>query len=222
LITIFGALADLSDNPAIKPDPVSIGIADQNPLIRRGLRSLIADDDRLCLAFSASDGQRFMDAVGRIEFDVGIVGWMMEPGDGEFILNALREHPAAPKIIVYTGYPDKDTPARSMKLGAAGFVSKTEPPEHLLSAVREVAAGRMIFPFFDTRGESSNPLTTLTQRETQMLNGLAAGSTNIELAKQFEVSPNTVKFHLRNLYDKLSVRNRAQAVGLLLERSNTH
>ena len=212
----------MSESPIISKHPISIGIADQNPLIRRGLRTLIADDDQLNLAFSASDGQRFLDAVGRIEFDVGIVGWMMEPGDGELILKSLRKSHAPPKIIVYTGYPDKETPAKVMKLGAAGFVSKTDPPEHLLSAVREVAAGRMIFPFFDTRNDGASPLTTLTQRETQMLNGLATGSTNLELAEQFDVSPNTVKFHLRNLYDKLSVRNRAQAVGLLLERSSNN
>ena len=212
----------MSENPASKLSQISIGIADQNPLIRRGLRSLIADDDRLNLAFSASDGQRFLDAVGRIKFDVGIVGWMMEHGDGGEVLKALRAMENPPKIIIYTGFPGKNTPAQAMKLGAAGFVSKTEPPEHLVRAVSEVAAGRMIFPFIDTReDQSKNPLRSLTQREQQILQGLAAGSTNIELAQQFNVSPNTVKFHLRNLYDKLGVRNRAQAVGFLLERSNT-
>lgn len=205
----------------MKLNAISVGIADQNPLVRRGLKSLVADDPRQTVAFSASDGQRFLDAVGRIEFDVGIIGWVMEPGDGPFVLEALQTHVSPPKIIIYTGYHGNDAPARAMKLGAAAFVSKTEPPEHLLNAVSEVASGRMIFPYFDARELTANPLHGLTKREKQMLEGLSEGSTNSELADKFSLSPNTVKFHLRNLYDKLGVRNRAQAVGLLLERSNS-
>ncbi len=211
----------MSENPTIEHTLVSVGIADKNPLIRRGLKSLVAEDDRLSVAFSASDGQRFLDAVGRIQFDVGIVGWVMEPGDGAFVLEAMQALANPPKIIIYTGYHGQDAPARAMGLGAAAFVSKTEPPENLLNAAAEVASGRMIFPYFDARELTSNPLDELTKREQQMLKGLSEGSTNIELADKFSVSTNTVKFHLRNLYDKLGVRNRAQAVGLLLERSNT-
>ena len=75
-----------------------------------------------------------------------------------------------------------------------------------------VAAGRMVFPFMDVRSLRRDPRDSLTEREKTLLAALAKGRTNTELAAELDISINTVKFHLRNLYEKLGLNNRSQAI----------
>src|SRR5262245_45077153 len=194
--------------------PIEIGIADKSPLVLAALKSLLGQTDRFNLAVAASDGERFVEAVRRLRFDVGVIGWVMPDHDGRVVLEVLRGQPDSPRIVVYTGDPDPTLPRRAMALGAAAFVSKREPPERLLDAIEAVARGKMVFPFLDVSGLHDDPLDTLSPRERELLSDLGSGRTNAELARSLGVSVNTVKFHLRNLFDKLQVRSRAQAVQL--------
>lgn len=177
---------------------------------------MFAEDGRLNVVATASDGERFMDALERFHFDVVICGWQMPYCNGREVLERLAKRPNAPRVIIYTGDPDPDAPRIAMRLGAAGFFSKTEPPENLIDVVDAVARGSMIFPFIPVNGEDRDPLRILTPRERELLAMLSQGFTNFEIAGKLKVSPNTVKFHLRNLYDKLNIRNRAEAVALHL------
>ncbi len=195
---------------------VDVVIADKNPLVLSGLRQLFADDPRFTVAFTASDGERFLEAVERRRPDVGIIGWVMPYCHGRDVLRALRDYEDAPRVVVYSGIPDVAVPQEVMQLGGAAFYSKSEPPEALLDVVWAVAAGRMVFPFLDVRRLREDPLHRLSPREQQLLHALGSGRTNAQLACDLGVSPNTIKFHLKNLYDKLSVRSRAQAVALLM------
>jgi DNA-binding NarL/FixJ family response regulator len=196
--------------------PIEVGIADKSPLVVAALKQLLAArGGRFSLAVAASDGEGFLAAVGRLHLDVGVIGWVMPNGDGRAVLEALKERPESPRVVVYTGDPDPTLPRRALALGAAAFVSKREPPERLLDAVEAVARGLVVFPFLDVRGGlEAGPLDGLSPRERELLSALGSGKTNIELARNLGVSVNTVKFHLRNLFDKLQVRSRAQAVQL--------
>ena len=197
--------------------PIDIVIAEKNPLLQSSLVKIFAGDERFCLAAVTDDGERFMEAVERIPFDVGIIGWEMPYMDGRAVLQALRNRPDTPRLIVYTGSPNPDVPRQAMTLGAAGFCSKREAPEQLLDTILAVAAGRMVFPFIDVSSLASDPLAGLTPRERELLAALAGGLTNQQMASQLDISLNTVKFHLKNLYDKLGVGNRAQAVAFYLK-----
>ncbi|MGD9508771.1 MAG: response regulator transcription factor [Geminicoccaceae bacterium] len=194
--------------------PIEVGIADKSPLVLAALKALLSQSDRFRLAVAASDGERFLEAVRRIRFDVGVIGWVMPYHDGRAVLAALRGQPDSPRIVVYTGDPDPTLPRRVMALGAAAFVSKRESPERLLDAIEAVARGKMVFPFLDVSEIAEDPLESLSPRERELLSDLGSGRTNAELARNLGVSVNTVKFHLRNLFDKLQVRSRAQAVQL--------
>lgn len=196
---------------------IDIVIAEKNPLLQSSLVKLFAGDDRFCLVAATADGERFLEAVERLPFDVGIVGWEMPYLDGRGVLQALRGRADSPRVIVYTGSPNTDVPRQAMTLGAAGFCSKREPPEQLLDTIQAVAAGRMVFPFIDVSSLASDPLAGLTPRERELLAALAGGLTNQQMAGQLDISLNTVKFHLKNLYDKLGVGNRAQAVAFYLK-----
>jgi len=96
--------------------------------------------------------------------------------------------------------------------GAAGFASRSGDVEGLLSTCVEVSKGKMVFPFVDVRDLQSDPIQSLSRKERVILDSLSKGLTNRELSKELGITTNTVKFHLSNLYEKLSVRNRAQAI----------
>jgi len=142
---------------------------------------------------------------------------VIPPGDARFILDHLRTRSNAPRIVVYTGTEGETVPAHVMAHGGAAFVSKNEQPEYLLDTVAEVARGRMVFPYLDVSQINASPLSTLTKRELEILSSLAAGSTNKEIAAEKGVSTNTVKYHIRNLFEKLGVSNRGQAIALYLK-----
>jgi two-component system nitrate/nitrite response regulator NarP len=103
-----------------------------------------------------------------------------------------------------------------MTHGGAAFVSKSEQPAILLETIAAVFAGRMVFPYIDVRTIYDNPLSTLTRREMEVLSDLAAGRTNKQIARELGVSLNTVKFHVRNLFQKLGVNSRSQAISMYL------
>jgi two-component system nitrate/nitrite response regulator NarP len=194
--------------------PIEVAVVDKSPLVHTALKGLLAQDARFSLAYTASDGERFLDALDCLHCDVAVMGWVMPFKDGRAVLEAIKDRPFSPRIVVYTGDPDPTLPRRVMALGGAAFLSKREPPERLLEVLAAVARGQMVFPFLDVRGLHDDPLGSLSPRERELLGSLGTGRTNAELAHALGVSVNTVKFHLRNLFDKLGVRNRAQAVQL--------
>ena len=178
---------------------------------------MFSEDERFHVVASASDGERLVDAIRRFTADVVVMGWQMPYMDAEEVLDILRTIAEPPRAVIFSGLDDPDIPRRAMALGAAGFCSKQEAPEELLQAVAGVAAGRMSFPYMDMAAvPERGPLDDLTVREYEVLATLAGGGTIAKIAGEMGVSTNTVKFHLKNLYDKLQVSNRAQAVVLYL------
>jgi len=198
---------------------IDIAIADKSPIVQSGLRTLFEGDRRFRVVAVAADGERLMEAVERLSFDVAVTGWEMPYLGGAGLLRALRGRSNAPRIVIYTGSQDLDVPRQAMALGAAGFCHKSEPPEQLIEIVAAVSAGRMAFPYVDVRELDLNPLAGLTDREREILEMLSKGMTNQQLAEAFAISLNTVKFHLKNLYGKMAVANRAQAVARYLGRA---
>ncbi|MBD3661930.1 MAG: response regulator transcription factor [Arenibacter algicola] len=202
-------------------DTIDVVVADKSPLLLTGLVELFDQDERFNLVATAADGERFMEALERLRFDVGVIGWNMPYLNGQGVLQALqqRENERLPRIVVYTGNGAPDIPRQVMRFGGAGFCSKTEQPTKLLDTVLAVAEGRMVFPFMDLSRSGSDPFAGLTAREQELLASLSRGRTNQQIAGDLSISLNTVKFHLKNLYGKLDVKNRAQAVACYLNAS---
>jgi len=196
---------------------IRVGIVDKSPLMQTALRTLLSEDERFQVAGTSKNSEEFLARVGKVEMDVAVVGWVIAPGDARFILDHLRTRHKAPRIVVYSGIESETVPAHVMAHGGAAFVSKNEQPEYLLDTVAEVARGRMVFPYLDVSRINASPLSTLTKRELEVLSSLAAGRTNKEIAAEKGVSANTVKYHVRNLFEKLGVSNRGQAIALYLK-----
>lgn len=197
-----------------RPQKVQIDVAlgDNNPLMLSALSEFFDRDPRFSLVATASSAEGFLEAVLRVPVRVGVIDWTLPMLGGERLIEILRAQAAPPRVVVYSHSEGADIPRRAMAAGAAGFCARSEPPERLLDIVASVAAGQMVFPFLDVRELNRDPRHSLTRREHALLAALSKGLTNKELASEFGITVNTVKFHLRNLFDKLSVRNRAQAI----------
>jgi len=200
-----------------KQTPILIGIADKSPLMRAALKQLFSEDDRFEIISTSANSQTFLKQLEKTAMDVAIVGWVIPPGDARYILDRIHTSLRAPRVIVYTGFESDTVPLQVMAHGGAAFVSKNEDPAYLLDTTAQVAMGRMVFPYLDVSQINANPLSTLTKRELEILSSLAAGRTNKEIAAQKGVSTNTVKYHIKNLFEKLGVNNRGQAIALYLK-----
>ena len=197
-------------------NPIRVGIADKSPLMRTALRTLLSEDKRFDVVCLCKNADEFLRKVGTVKVDVAVAGWIIPPGDARFILDHLHTRKGGPKVVIYTGIESETAPAHVMAHGGAAFVSKNEEPDFLLDTIEQVARGRMVFPYLDVSQINANPIATLTKRELEILSSLAAGRTNKEIAAEKAVSTNTVKYHIRNLFEKLSVTNRGQAIALYL------
>lgn len=192
--------------------PIELILADPNPLMLQALSEIFERDRRFSLVATAKSAEGFLEACLRAPVPVGVIDWTLPQLGAERLLTILREQAKPPRIVVYASPGDPDIARRALAAGAAGFCTRDTPPEQLLDIAATVAAGRMVFPFLDVRGLKRDPREDLTAREKTMLAALARGRTNTELAAELGISINTVKFHLRNLYEKLGFRNRAQAI----------
>ncbi len=192
--------------------PIDVAIADKNPLVLSALSELFDRDQRFSLVVTVRTSDRFLETIARVTVQVGIIGWVLPPHGGAGILERLRDRADAPRIAVYSGSIDPDMARKVMAYGGAGYCSKSEPPARLLDTASAIAAGQMVFPFVDVRQLHRDPWEMLTPREKELLLAVAKGYSNAELARELGLSINTIKFHLRNLDDKLSIKNRAQAV----------
>ncbi len=187
-------------------------LADSNPLMLQALSEIFERDRHFSLVATAKTAEGFLEASLRAPVPVAVMDWWLPELGAERLLARLRERSNPPRIVIYASGADQAIARRAMTAGAAGFCARDTPPEQLLEIVTAVAAGRMVFPFLDVRSLQRDPREELTGREKTMLAALARGRTNTELAAELGISINTVKFHLRNLYEKLGLRNRSQAI----------
>ena len=198
---------------------IDVILADPNPLILSAMSEKFSADTRFSLVSTVANAENLIATVMRVQVHLAITSWSLPQLGAEKVIQILRDHPMAPKILVYSQNQTKDVPRRSMVAGAAGYCGKNQTVDELVDTAIAVAAGKMVFPFMDLRDLQSDPLFLLTKRERVILQSLAAGLTNKELAAEFNVSINTVKFHLSNLYEKLVIRNRSQAIAFYYSRS---
>lgn len=197
----------------INPDasPISIMLADSNPLVLSAMSEIFERDPRFSLVATSGTAEGFLGMVIRLPVQVGVIDWNLPVLGGAKLIEVLREQENAPRIVVYADAAN-DLARQAMTAGAAAFSPRSGPVDGLLDTCRDVADGKMVFPFVDVRELQQDPIAQLSKRERTLLEALSKGSTNRELAIELGISINTVKFHLSNLFEKLSVRNRAQAI----------
>ncbi len=191
-------------------------IADKSPVVRAGLQDYIARDSRFEVVGVTANASSFASLAEQQKIDIGVVGWAMPDMTGGALLAMLKRRHARVRVVIYTGDSSRDVLREAIREGAWGFTSKSDDPAVLIETLATVARGRMSLPYIDIRTITSDPLEALTTRERELLSALANGWTNQQIAARIGISHNTVKYHLKNLYDKLGVTNRAMAVAISL------
>ena len=212
-------------NPA--DPPITVLVADDQDLVRVGLRALIGSEDDLKLVGEAIDGIDALAQARRLRPDVVLMDIRMPSLDG---LEATRricadEDLAGTRVVVLTTFEIDEYVFEALRAGASGFLLKDTAPPDLLQAVRLVAAGdallspsvtrRVVEEFAAKRHRPSEPhpyLHTLTDREQEVMTLVAHGMSNQEIAERLYVSPATSRTHVSRAMIKLGARDRAQLV----------
>src|ERR1700754_5028984 len=187
--------------------PISVALADNNPLMLSALSDLFERDSRFSLVATLSSAEAFLEMMGRMPNKIGVVDWALPALGGERLLESLRGRAHAPRVLVHGPEGDMDLVRRAMAAGAAGFCARSNLPQQLIDVAYAVAQGQMVFPFIDVRALKHDPTAELTTRERALLSALSRGLANKDLPAELDISVKTVKFHLRNLYDKLGVNS---------------
>lgn len=204
---------------------LSIMIVDDHPLMRRGIRQLLALEPRLEVVAEANNGTEALAEARRLAPDVILLDLNMKGMSGLDTLKALRHEGVAARILVLTVSDARSDIYAMVDAGADGYLLKDSEPELLLAQVMRGAQGETVFSevvaeYLATRQPSVNPFRQLTERELDVLQEVARGLSNKEIAATLHISEETVKVHIRNLLRKLDVRSRVAATVLWLESRN--
>jgi DNA-binding NarL/FixJ family response regulator len=201
---------------------ITLLIADDHPVVRDGLRSMLDGQADLEVVDAVANGLQALAAIGRHTPDVVLMDLRMPELDGvETIREIRREHPAV-RVLVLTTYDDDADILRAVEAGATGYLLKDTPREALFDAVRAAARGETVLaPAVAAKlmRQMRRPdHGALTDRELDVLKLVARGLTNRAIAAQLHVSEATVKTHLVNAFTKLGVDDRTAAVMTALEQ----
>jgi DNA-binding NarL/FixJ family response regulator len=201
--------------------PVRLVLADDEALLRRGLKVLLEADGRVEVVAEAEDGAGLLDVTRRFRPDVALVDVQMPGMDGLTALKELLTWPDPPALAVLTTFDLDDYVASALELGAQGFLLKDAEPDALVRAVLDLAAGgavldpritaRLLPRLRATRLRENRQLDGLSARERQVLELLASGRPNSAIAASLGLSEATVKSYVSTVLTKLGVENRVQA-----------
>ena len=200
-------------------NPIRILSIDDHPLLQEGIAAIIGSQPDMRLAGQASDAREGIRQFRRERPDVTLMDLRLPDMSGIDALIAIRaEFPGARVIMLSTFQGDVEV-QRSLEAGARGFLLKSMPPVGLLAAIRKVHSGKKCVP-----PEVAVSLAeyldedNLTAREIEILQAVAAGNRNREVAELLSISEDTVKVHLRHAMEKLGARDRTEAVVIGVRR----
>ncbi|MGB9672910.1 MAG: response regulator [Anaerolineales bacterium] len=200
--------------------PIRVLICDDHPIVRKGLRTLLANEADFQCVGEAVDGDQAIELAMRLQPDVILMDLVMAPTSGVEAIQRIKNQRPSSHILVLTTFADDDKVFPAIKAGASGYVLKDIPPDDLLQAIRDVSAGQtFLHPTIAARlmreinQTSSPPKDTdpLTERELEVLRLAARGLSNQEIATELNVSERTITTHISNILDKLHLANRTQA-----------
>jgi len=221
-----------------QPDAIRIILADDHPLFRKGLKSLLNAEPGFTVVGEAENGDEAVYMSRSMQPDILLLDLAMPGASGLDALGELATAPGSVKTIVLTAAIEKPEIVKALQLGAAGVVLKTSAPELLFKSIRGVMAGQHwigreavsdLVEALRTYSEAPPPLRSrfgLTPRELEITSAVVSGLSNKEIAEKFVLSQDTVKHHLTNIFDKVGASNRLELAlfavhhGLLTEHGS--
>jgi len=199
-----------------KKEKIKILVADDHPVVRKGLQSCLARVDRLKLVGEASDGEEALKKTRELRPDVVLMDISMPRMNGLAVTEVLRKEAPHVKILVLSVHNNKEYVFRIIQAGAHGYISKEAPPEELLRAIESVHTGE---PFFSpeiaraalnqivTSGGKKEPFAQLTSREREVLILIAEGQSNKEIASRLGIGVRTIETHRERIMRRLDIHS---------------
>jgi DNA-binding NarL/FixJ family response regulator len=209
----------------MRPAPVRVLLVDDDKLMRAGLRAVFSVDEGIEVVGEAADGRAAIDSARRLKPHVVLMDVRMPEMDGITATRKLLEAAPEARVVIVTTFEEDDYVFGGLAAGASGFLLKRTEPEELISAIHTVAAGEALLSPSVTRrviermareptaAEADGArLEELTDREREVLELMARGRTNAEIADRLVIEESTVKTHVKRVLMKLGLRDRVQAV----------
>jgi len=202
---------------------IRILIADDHYVVRMGLAALVETEPDLQVVGEAADGTQVVELCRKLEPDLVLMDLRMPGADGIAATRAIREQFPKARILMLTTYDGDDDIHKALSAGAGGYLLKNSTRESLIPAIRAVAAGQRWIPQeVASRLAARKRFEELTPREVEVLQQLAKGLANKEIADVLKISEHTVKDHLKSILGKLHVADRTEAVTAALQRGIIH
>ncbi|WP_110205351.1 response regulator [Nocardioides daejeonensis] len=210
---------------------ISVVVADDLPLVRNGIRTVLDAEPDITVVAEAEHGLQAADLAAQHDADVVLMDVQMPGHDGLAGLDSILERGLRTAVVMLTLYDLDEYVTGALRAGAAGFLLKTSSPEEIAAAVRDAHAGRLVFSRAvserlvdayvnrpDTQAEGLRTLVDrLSERELEVWHALADGLSNVEISQRLHLSEATVKTYVTRLLTKLEVRDRVQAVVLAFQ-----
>jgi DNA-binding NarL/FixJ family response regulator len=205
------------------PAAIRLFLVDDHEVVREGLKRMLARCSDVLVVGEAGRGSEALRLIPPSHADVVLLDLQLPDVQGLEVLESLRSMPAPPAVLVLTVHDDEDLVVGAARAGATGYVLKHTSREDLVTAIRRVAAGEHYFGSevvgaLVQGGRRAHDHIMLTDRERDVLRLLVAGLANREIGERLFLSPDTVKTHLGNIYRKLGVEGRTQAVVIALQK----
>lgn len=203
---------------------IRVVIVDDHRLVRQGLESVLASAGDIHLAGEASNGLEAIEVINNTEPDVVLMDLQLPLLSGLEATEQIMAFRPKTAVLILTMFEDDDTVHAAISAGAVGYLLKGADGEDILAAIRSAAAGQAVFGaaltsrlrdlFATSSARTENPFPQLTERETAILDQLAAGLTNVEIGRALFLSPKTIANNVSFILTKLNLSERGQAIVL--------
>lgn len=205
----------------MREEAASILLIDDHPMLRNGVKQLIALDDRLQVVAEASNGAQGVELAGLHDPDLILLDLNMPGMNGLDTLVQLRTIDLSGRIVVFSVSNHEDDVVNALKRGADGYLLKDMEPEELLKSLHQAAAGQMVLSetltnvlvasLRENRPAEERDIEQLTRRERDILKLITQGMTNKAIARKLSITESTVKVHVKHLLKKMKLKSRVEA-----------
>ncbi|SCK30843.1 two component transcriptional regulator, LuxR family [Streptomyces sp. WMMB 714] len=210
-------------------DPIRVLIVDDHLVVRRGLRTFLEIQEDIEVVGEAADGEEGVARAEELRPDIVLMDVKMPGTDGIEALRQLVQLGNPARVLVVTSFTEQRTVVPALRAGAAGYVYKDVDPDALAGAIRSIHAGHVLLQpevagalLSEGSGGSAGRGTQLTEREREVLELIADGRSNREIARALVLSEKTVKTHVSNILMKLDLADRTQAALWAVRHGITH